>query len=444
MPKGRKKRAAARHGDYYDYSLLAVVIILICFGLVMLYSASAYEAATSSIRDDMYYFRRQAVFDVLAVVVAILLSMFLDYHTAVKLSPVLYVVALGLMAMVKYTPLGRSAGGAKRWLYLGVQFQPSEIAKIAVILFTAYLILRIGKNMGTVKAFLVLMLFGGIQAFGAFYLTDNLSTGVIILGICFFMVFLASPNTKRYIVLFIGLAAGLAVGLIAFNAAFSSSSNFRLRRVLVWLHPEKYLASGGYQVMQGLYAIGSGGLFGKGLGNSTQKLSTIPEAQNDMIFSIICEELGLFGAIVVLILFAYLLYRLFFIAQNAPDLYGTLIASGVFIHIALQVILNICVVLNLIPTTGVTLPFVSYGGTSVLFLMIEIGLVLNVARQIRFEDESGREGVENEYPISQGNPEGQQQYRLPARKRGSRSERRHVLPARFQLRHRDEVRNFTG
>lgn len=139
--------------------------------------------------------------------------------------------------------------------------------------------------------------------------------------------------------------------------------------------------------MQGLYAIGSGGFFGKGLGNSTQKLSTIPEAQNDMIFSIICEELGLFGAILLLVLFGYLLYRLFVIAQNAPDLYGTLAVSGVFIHISLQVILNICVVLNIIPTTGVTLPFVSYGGTSVLFLMLEIGVALSVARKIEVSEE---------------------------------------------------------
>ena len=138
--------------------------------------------------------------------------------------------------------------------------------------------------------------------------------------------------------------------------------------------------------MQALYAIGSGGFFGKGLGNSTQKLATIPEAQNDMIFSIICEELGLFGAILVLLLFGYLLYRLFFIAQNAPDLYGTLVVSGIFIHISLQVILNVCVNLNLIPTTGVTLPFVSYGGTSVIFTMIEIGLALNVARHIRLQE----------------------------------------------------------
>ena len=137
--------------------------------------------------------------------------------------------------------------------------------------------------------------------------------------------------------------------------------------------------------MQALYAIGSGGFFGKGLGNSTQKLGTIPEAQNDMIFSIICEELGVFGGVMMLLLFGYLLYRLFFIAQNAPDLYGSLIVTGIFAHIALQLVLNVCVVIGLIPATGITLPFVSYGGTSILFLMAEMGIALSVSRRIKFK-----------------------------------------------------------
>lgn len=145
------------------------------------------------------------------------------------------------------------------------------------------------------------------------------------------------------------------------------------------------MSDGGFQVLQGLYAIGSGGFFGKGLGNSAQKM-IIPEVQNDMILAIICEELGVFGAIIVLLLFAILLYRLLFIAQNAPDLYGSLIVTGIFAHIALQVIFNVCVVLNLIPTTGITLPFISYGGTSILFLMAEMGIALGVSSRIRFEE----------------------------------------------------------
>ena len=167
----------------------------------------------------------------------------------------------------------------------------------------------------------------------------------------------------------------------------TTSENFRIQRILAWLHPEANLDEGGYQVLQALYAIGSGGFFGKGLGNSAQKLGTIPEAQNDMIFAIECEELGVFGAVLLLLMFGYLMYRLFFIAQNAPDLYGSLVVTGIFAHIALQVVLNLFVVLNLMPTTGITLPFVSYGGTSILFLMVEMGIALSVSRQIRFKNE---------------------------------------------------------
>ena len=154
---------------------------------------------------------------------------------------------------------------------------------------------------------------------------------------------------------------------------------------MTWLRPEEYASGVGYQTLQGLYAIGSGGFFGKGLGNSAQKM-VIPEVQNDMILSVICEELGVFGAIVVLVLFGMLLYRLLFIAQNAPDVYGSLIVTGIFSHIALQVILNVSVVINLIPNTGITLPFISYGGTAVLFLMAEMGIALGVSRKIKFHE----------------------------------------------------------
>ena len=160
---------------------------------------------------------------------------------------------------------------------------------------------------------------------------------------------------------------------------------YQLERILVWKEPEAYAQDGGFQVLQGLYAIGSGGLLGKGLGQSIQKLSFLPEPQNDMIFAIICEELGLFGAVSVILIFLFMLYRFMVIAGNAPDLFGALLVVGVMAHIAIQVVLNIAVVTNVIPNTGITLPFISYGGTSVLFLMIEMGMVLSVSNQIRLE-----------------------------------------------------------
>lgn len=160
---------------------------------------------------------------------------------------------------------------------------------------------------------------------------------------------------------------------------------YQLERIHVWLDPEAYPMDGGFQVLQGLYAIGSGGLVGKGLGESIQKMGFVPEAQNDMIFSIICEELGLFGAVSVILIFLFMIYRFMLIANNAPDLFGALLVVGVMGHIAIQVILNIAVVTNTIPNTGITLPFISYGGTSVLFLMIEMGMVLSVSNQIKLE-----------------------------------------------------------
>ena len=165
-----------------------------------------------------------------------------------------------------------------------------------------------------------------------------------------------------------------------------NSDNFRLRRVIAWLNPEAYASTIAFQPLQGLYAIGSGGLFGKGLGNSAQKM-IIPEVQNDMILSVICEELGVFGAIIVLTLFGIMLYRLLFIARNAPDMYGALVATGIFAHIALQVAFNIAVVTRLFPTTGVTLPFISYGGTSILFLMIEMGIALGISTKIKIAED---------------------------------------------------------
>ena len=216
-----------------------------------------------------------------------------------------------------------------------------------------------------------MLLWGGFSAACVLFLTDNLSTAIIVMGITCIIIFVVHPKTKPFVaIVVIGLVL-ILVTVVILNATLTTSDNFRIRRILTWLRPEEYASGVGYQTLQGLYAIGSGGFFGKGLGNSAQKM-VIPEVQNDMILSVICEELGVFGAIVVLVLFGMLLYRLLFIAQNAPDVYGSLIVTGIFSHIALQVILNVSVVINLIPNTGITLPFISYGGTAVLFLMAEM------------------------------------------------------------------------
>ena len=237
--------------------------------------------------------------------------------------------------------------------------------------------------MRTIRAKAIVLGLGVLQALAAWILTDNLSTAIILGLIACVILFLADPEVKFYARVIPGAAVigVFAIIILKNNLQIFEriGGDFRSNRIYEWL------SGGSYQILQGLYAIGSGGFLGKGLGNSTQKITTIPEAQNDMIFSIICEELGLFGAVSVILIFLFMIYRFMLIANNAPDLLGALIVVGVMAHIAIQVILNIAVVTNTIPNTGITLPFISYGGTSVLFLMMEMGMVLGVSNQIRLE-----------------------------------------------------------
>lgn len=374
--------------EYFDYNLLAVLIFIICFGLIMLYSASAYNSQAANNGDGMYLFRRQAMVTAGSFVVMLVISK-IDYHLYAPFAKIIYYISIFLMVLVRWSPLGLEANGSKRWLGIKdtpFQMQPSEVAKIAVIIFIPYIICQLGKYLKTSAGMTRVLVYGGFASFSVFFFTDNLSTAIIVAGIVCGMIFVAHPKTKPFIKIAVGGMVAVGIFLVIILVQLSSSDNFRIQRVVTWLQPDKHMAEGGYQVMQGLYAIGSGGFWGKGLGNSVQKLSAIPEVQNDMILAAICEELGIFGAIVILILFGMLLYRLMFIAQNTPDLYGSLIVTGIFTHIALQVILNIAVVTNLIPTTGITLPFFSYGGTSILFLMSEMGLALGVSRTIKFEE----------------------------------------------------------
>lgn len=382
-PVGKKRRKVR----YFDYSLLAVIIFLVCFGLVMLYSTSSYSALRVY-EDGMHFFKRQAFFCAAGFFGAYIISN-IDYHIFAIYAKKLYWLSIFLMALVM-TPLGQEVNGARRWIKLPFdqQFQPSEVAKIAIILFIPLLLCKLGKEVHSLQGIIHILIWGGFSAVCVYFMTENMSTAIIVMGISCFLVFVVHPKTAPFIVIAAGGFVFLLIVVTILKLVVQNpemSGNFRLRRVLVWLEPERYASNWGYQVMQGLYAVGSGGFFGKGLGNSAQKM-IIPEVQNDMILSIICEELGVFGAIIVLLMFGLLLYRLMFIAQNAPDMYGALIVTGIFAHIAIQVILNVAVVINMIPTTGITLPFISYGGTSILFLMAEMGLALGISGKIRFEE----------------------------------------------------------
>ena len=345
----------------YDDTLLVTVLVLVIAGLVLLTSISAYNGNVK-FHDSFYYLKKQGFATGLGLVGMAVVSR-IDYHRWIPLAVPGYL--LSILLGVAVLLFGEEYNGSKRWLSLGpVSFQPSEFAKVAVIVFLSWLIEKNIKKMGKFKS-IVLTILPIVGLVGA----SNLSTAIIILGIGAVMIFTASP---KYLQFFWMIAGGAG-----FMTIFLALESYRLERIAIWRNPEKY--EKGYQTLQGLYAIGSGGLFGRGLGNSVQKLGFLPEAQNDMIFSIICEELGLVGAGILIGVFLILIWRFFVIAAKAEDLTGALIATGAMAHMMIQIILNIAVVTNSIPNTGITLPFISYGGTSVVFLLLEMGLVLSVS-----------------------------------------------------------------
>lgn len=347
-----------------DGLLLVIVLFLTAFGMVVLYSMSAYNGQVR-FGDAAYYFKKQLFAMVLGLAAMYAVSR-IDYHILLKFSVPAYLLSLALSGAVLL--FGDAYNGSRRWLSIGpLSFQPAEYAKPAVILLLAGFVSRMDrKKSGRMTAAVLLLVLPIVGLVG----TNNLSTAVIILGIAVLMIFISNPRYLPF--LWIILAGGGFLGI------FLSLESYRLERLAIWRNPELY--EKGYQTMQGLYAIGSGGLFGRGLGGSLQKLGFVPEAQNDMIFAVICEELGLVGALLLMLLFLVLIWRFMVIATHAPDLFGSLIAAGIMGHIAIQVILNIAVVTNTIPNTGITLPFISYGGTSVLFLLSEMGLALSVSR----------------------------------------------------------------
>ena len=373
-----------RDKAFFDYSMLFIVIFLLCFGLVTLYSVSSYEAMLD-FGEPGYYFRKQAQATLFGIIMMFVV-MFLDYHIWQKLAIPAYGVSVALILLV-LTPLGYEVNGARRWLNVGISLQPAEVAKVGMIIFFAAYVCKMGKNIQTLKGVIRTLLLGVPISVLVLTITDNLSTAIIIFGIIFMMVFVATPNYKEYFLLGAGgIGVASVFVLLVKKGVLTSEQSYRFGRIEAWLNPEAYAGTTGFQTLQALYAIGSGEIFGKGLGQSMQKLGFVPEAQNDMVFSIICEELGLFGAGAVLLRFLLLIWRFLVVANNAVDMYGALLVVGVMAHISLQVILNVAVVTNMIPNTGITLPFISYGGSAVVFLLIEIGLVFSVARRIRLRN----------------------------------------------------------
>lgn len=382
----KKKKQPLLPREYgFDYTLFVTIILLVVFGLVMLYSISYYTGVTKN-SDPSFYLRKQGIHAAIGIIGMFIVSWFyqrLSQQAIQKWGFFIYVFSLALVLLVPL--VGVSAGGATRWLEVaGVRFQPSELVKVGIILFVPT-VLCYFKNEALKWHELVGLCFViFIPTLMVFKLTSNLSTALIIagMGIGISLLMIKNAGKKMFLLIILGIMLVLFVKIFG-EQLLTVGDDFRMSRILVWIDPEKYSIDGGYQVLQSLYAIGAGGFFGKGLGNGMQKISSIPEVQNDMIFAAICEELGLFGVIMVMALFGIIIYRSYIIAVNAPTLYDSLVASGVMLHIAIQVVFNLAVVTAIFPNTGVTLPFISYGGTALLIIMLEVGMLLGISSKRR-------------------------------------------------------------
>lgn len=377
---------------YYDYTLLFMVVTLILIGVMMIASISPYNAARYY-NDELLYTRGQIRYAIVGIAGMIAVSLF-DYHvysteTPVRKIPFLLVgayimiVALELAVIIlgrTDSGLNGATNGAARWLAVGpFKLQPGEFAKLFMIVIAAYALCRMHTQKNkTVYLGIVLGLFGVITLLAA---KESMTTGIVLGAILVGLVFVCSKKKLVFVVL-LAVVVVVAILVVRYVDRSGGAGGFRFRRIYEWRHLTDEENVG--QVKQGLYALSSGGLFGKGLGNSAQKLGHIPEVHTDMIFACIVEELGLVGGAALLILFLLLLWRIAIIAINAPDLYGTLLCYGVMIHIGLQVCINVAVVTGSMPSTGVTLPFISYGGSSLIVLCAECGLVLNVSRNIGY------------------------------------------------------------
>ena len=369
MAKKNKKTSGQAMRGSIDYPYLIIVLLLLGIGLLMVFSSS-YASAYYKNLSSTYYFVRQGMFAVAGIIIMFLISA-MDYRRFRVLSPILMVVSILLLVLVLF--IGVGLYGEKRWINLGfTTFQPSEIAKVAVVFFFASMISMYSDKMRTFRyGVLPFVLVLGLIAF-LMFLEPHLSGAILILGVGAVMMFVGGTHWAWFAG---AIGTGVVGGVFAINFL-----DYARRRVEVWFNPFADPQGKGYQIIQSLYAIGSGGLLGLGFGNSRQKYLYLPEAHNDFIFAIVCEELGFIGAMIVIALFAMLIIRGYWIAMHARDKFGAMLVTGITTLIGLQVFLNIGVVTGVLPVTGAALPFFSYGGTALLILLAEIGVVLSVSR----------------------------------------------------------------
>ncbi|NWN96132.1 MAG: stage V sporulation protein E [Bacillus sp. (in: Bacteria)] len=357
-----------------DFILVIVILALLSLGWIMVYSASAVWADYRF--DDSFYFaKRQLLFAIIGLI-AMFFIMNIDYWTWRSWSKVILITCFVLLIAVLIPGIGNVRNGSRSWIGVGAfSIQPSEFMKLAMIIYLAKFLSENQKNITSFKKGLVPSLGLVFTAFALIMLQPDLGTGTVMVGTCLIMIFVSGARIAHFIGLgLIGLAG--FVGLIA-------AAPYRIKRITAFLDPWEDPLGSGFQTIQSLYAIGPGGLFGLGLGQSRQKFFYLPEPQTDFIFAILAEELGFIGGAFVLLLFALLLWRGIRTALNAPDLYGSFLAVGIISMVAFQVMINIGVVINLIPVTGITLPFFSYGGSSLTLMLMAMGILLNISRYSR-------------------------------------------------------------
>ena len=365
LPKARKR-------GNVDLPFLVLTLFILTIGVVMVLSASFARGYYASEKGPMYFFKRQLIFAVSGVVLMIVTS-HIRPTTMRRWSMHLLILSIFMLILVPI--IGVEDNGAKRWISLGfTTFQPSEIAKLAEILAFANMICRFKNKMGTFKYGVLPFVIVVVVIVGLLLLEPHLSASVIILAIAIVMMW--AGGTRSF--WFVGgiIVVGLAGVVLITNMGYASD------RITAWLHPEDDPLGKGFQILQSLYAIGSGGLLGLGIGQSRQKYLYLPEEHNDYIFSVVCEELGFIGAMLILVLFAMLIIRGFWIALHANTRFDSLVATGITSMLAIQVFLNVGVVTNLLPSTGISMPFFSYGGTALWIQLVEMGIILSVSRDI--------------------------------------------------------------
>lgn len=383
MQRNNQKKKVKRFSKFLDnrmdYILFITVLILLSLGVIMVLSASA-PSALSETGKSYTYFVRQFIFAVIGIGIMLFISK-IDYRFYKKYYWLVYAVSVLVLLLVLIPGLGREVNGATRWIGIpGLgQFQPSEITKIGLIIFYAgYLSDHKSELKDFWRGFVKPLAFL-LPPIAILYLVQNhLSVCLVIAAITAVMMLMAGCRLLHFIAAGLVGVAGIVIMLI--KGQTSESSSFRWDRIVTFFDPWSDATGIGYQMVQSLYAIGSGGLFGVGLGNSTQKYLYIPEPQNDFIFAIVAEELGFVGCVAIIALFGIFVWRGIVIAMKAPDMFGSLLAVGVTTLVAVQTIINIAVVTASIPTTGMALPFFSYGGTALVILLASVGILLNVSR----------------------------------------------------------------